>query len=148
MATNWYLFVDKSKKDSWIMKKLVVPEEISIDTQFEVCPIENIIVLHCDNRKDDIVVSKGDTWRNNFILHQNLSGHIRGQAATFIDKNGHPIGYIPSFDTREISDKRTSLIESINCNPNYVSVTGNIENILGYVNLINGNRKERIKKEK
>lgn len=128
-----YLF-SNDLKDGWNEKISLLASEIGINEQYNPVEIANILYVHTDNRFDKIVVTSGDSWRNNFLLYQNLSSHIRGQAATFIDKKGHPISYIPSFDTKEIYNNRMKIIKYINENPNYYSVNGDIQNILNFIN--------------
>lgn len=127
-----YLFSD-GIKDSWSDKVSVCANEIGIQEQYNICEIKNILYVHTDNRIKNILIKPGDSWRNNFLLYQNLSSHIRGQAATFIDKNGHPISYIPSFDTNQIYDNRMKIIKYIDDSPNYYSVNGNLKCILNFI---------------
>lgn len=122
--------------DGWTNKISVMAEIIGITTQYNPVPIENIIYIHCDNRVEKLSVLPGDTWQNNFLLYQNLSSHIRGQAATFIDKFGHPIGYIPSFDTEDNYNKRMEIIDFINKSQNYYYVNGNLDDIVSYINML------------
>ncbi|MBE6141051.1 MAG: hypothetical protein E7172_05950 [Firmicutes bacterium] len=127
-----YLFKDE-QNDSWISKKTILAKDIGIEENYNIIPIKNILFIHVDNR-NHINVSNGDTWRNNFLLYQNLSSHIRGNAATFIDKKGHPIDYIPSFDSKEIYDLRMNIINLINSSNNYFNITGNLDEIINFIN--------------
>lgn len=137
-----YLF-SNSVKDSWSDKISVCASEIGIQEQYNTCEIKNILYIHTDNRIDNISIVSGDSWRNNFLLYQNLSSHIRGHAATFIDKNGHPISYIPSFDTKQTYDNRMKIIKYIDDSPNYYSLNGNLKSILKFViSLYNNSEKE------
>lgn len=128
-----YLF--KSKEiDSWNDKICVLARNIGYNEEYNSIPITNIIFVHLDNNSQKMQVTPADTWRNNFLLYQNLSSHIRGTAATFIDKNGHPIDFIPSFETRETYLNRKQIIDYINSNERYLYVNGNLEDILNYIN--------------
>ena len=126
-----YLF-QNNKGDNWTNKISVMAHDIGIDEEYEPTIIENVIFLRLDSR-EKLSVTSGDSWRNNFLLYQNTSSHIRGSAATFIDKNGHPIGYIPPMETEETYYKRSYLLNKINKNENYKYVVGSLPEVVEYV---------------
>lgn len=128
-----YLFQNKTK-DDWASKISVLAKDINIQENYETIPIENILFVHIDNRWEKLECTSGDTWRNNFLLYQNLSSHIRGNSATFIDKKGHPLAYIPSLDSKQTYDNRKKIIEIINQNPNYYYLNGDLNNALNFIN--------------
>ena len=130
-----YLFNNESK-DSWTNKISVMASDIGIDEEYGTLPIKNILFIHVDNRTE-FKLSNGDSWRNNFLLYQNTSSHIRGSAATFIDKRGYPIAYIPPFETKETYDKRIKLLNLINENPNYYYVSGSLNDVINFINKLN-----------
>lgn len=130
-----YLF-DNQNKDSWTNKISVMASDIGIDEEYETLPIKNILFIHVDNRAE-FKVSNGDSWRNNFLLYQNTSSHIRGSAATFIDNRGYPIAYIPPFETKETYDKRKKLLNLINENQNYYYVSGSLNDVINFINKLN-----------
>jgi len=72
----------------------VIARDIGIEEEYNLTIIENIIFLRIDNR-EQLKISDVEFWRNNFLLYQNTSSHIRGSSATFINKKGYPIGFIP-----------------------------------------------------
>ena len=123
-----YLFKDKNK-DSWLSKISVMARDIGIDENYSSVLIDSIIFLRMNNN-EELTVSSGDTWRNNFLLYQNTSSHIRGTAATFIDKKGHPIGYIPSMETEETYKNRMEILKLINENSKYFYVSGCLNDIM------------------
>ncbi len=128
------LFKDNSK-DSWRNKISVMARDIGIEEEYEATPITNIILLRLDDN-EKLHVTSGDTWNENFHFYQNTSSHIRGSAACFIDKHGHPIGYIPSMDTKETFDKRMNLQNEINQSDNYKYVVGPLSDVIEYVDSI------------
>lgn len=128
-----YLFESKGI-DSWNDKICVLARNLGYSEEYKPIPITNIIFVRLDNNSQKIQVTSADTWRNNFLLYQNLSSHIRGSAATFIDKNGHPIDFIPSFETRETYFNRKRIIDYMNSSESYSYVNGNLEDILNYIN--------------
>lgn len=130
-----YLFNNESK-DSWTNKISIMATDIGIDEEYGTLPIKNILFVHVDNRTE-FKLSNGASWRNNFLLYQNTSSHIRGSAATFIDNRGYPIAYIPPFDTKEIYDKRKKLLNLINDNKNYYYVSGSLNDIINFINKLN-----------
>lgn len=135
-----YLF-ENSNKDSWTNKISLMARDIDIKEEYSKLPIKNVLFIHVDNR-DKYKESNGDSWRNNFLMYQNTSSHIRGTAATFIDKRGYPIGYIPSFETKETYEKRIDLINTINGLKNYKYVSGSLEEIIDLINRLNGIKKD------
>lgn len=130
-----YLFNNESK-DSWTNKISVMASDIGIDEEYGTLPIKNILFIHVDNRTE-FKLSNGDSWRNNFLLYQNTSSHIRGSAATFIDNRGYPIAYIPPFETKETYDKRIKLLNLINENPNYYYVSDSLNDVINFINKLN-----------
>lgn len=136
-----YLF-ENSNKDAWTNKISLMARDIDLKEEYEKMPIENVLFVHVDNR-DRFKQSNGDSWRNNFLLYQNTSSHIRGSAATFIDKKGYPIGFIPPFETKETYDKRKDLLNTINALDNYYYVSGSLEEIIDMINKLNGVEKNK-----
>ena len=130
-----YLFKQEGK-DSWTNKVSVMASDIGIEEEYRTLPIKNILFIHVDNRTE-FKLSNGDSWRNNFLLYQNTSSHIRGSAATFIDKRGYPIAYIPPFETKETYDKRIKLLNLINKNPNYYYASGSLNDVINFINKLN-----------
>lgn len=86
-----------------------------------------------DNREEKLKVSQGDSHRNNFILYNNLTENIRACSSTFVDKKGHPVGYVPSYDSESIYRKRVEIIQSINKNPRYRYVSGKLKDVLTHI---------------
>ena len=130
------LFRDK-KLDAWLTKIKVMPKDIGIFQSNGIFPINKVIYIHIDSR-ENLYISKGDTWRNNFLMYQNISSHITNQASSFVDKNGHNIGYVPSFDSYSAYYERTKIIELIN--ERCYNVTGSIDEC---VNLLSSAEYER-----
>ena len=131
MSELLYLF-QNNKGDNWTNKISVMAHDIGVLEEYEPTIIENVIFLRIDSR-EKLSVRNGDSWRNNFLLYQNTSSHIRGSAATFIDKNGHPIGYIPPMETEETYYKRSYLLNKINKSENYKYVVGSLPEVVEYV---------------
>lgn len=120
---------DKTDVNEWTYKVKVLANEIGIEEQYEATEIDKILVLHCNNNYKEIIIGNGDTWRNNFTLYQNLTFNISNCASPIVNKYGHPIGFVPSYDTLETFNKRVELINFINSHSGYKSVSGNIEGI-------------------
>lgn len=116
--------------EGWTQKIQVKASEIGIKECYQMTEISDVIFLHVDNREEKLKITDGDTYRNNFILYNNLTENIRACSSTFMDKKGHPVGYIPSYDSPEIFRKRTQIIEYINSMKNYKYVSGNLQEIL------------------
>lgn len=136
-----YLF-DNDKQDEWSNKVTVMAQDIGLPTEYGVMPIVNIINVRMDNREKSLKVSEGDSWRNNFLLYQNLSSHIRGQAAGFVDNKGHPVGFVPSFETEQSYLKRQEIINLINTNESYYYANGSLNDLLAFIDsLYNGKEK-------
>lgn len=128
----------------WTNKILVMPDTIGIKQQSQTIPIQNVIFLHVDNRKKELQIEQGDNWRNNFMLYQNLSSHIRGNAATAVDYLGHPIGFIPSFDDEETYQKRMKIIQTINELDNYYSISGNLQDTMEFIQKLSKKGKVKV----
>ena len=120
--------------ETWAEKIQVQAHEIGINESFKPTEITDIIFLHIDNREEKLTVSQGDSRRNNFILYNNISENIRACSSSFVDKKGHPVGYIPSYDSEDIYKKRVRIIQEINKNPRYKYVSGNLQSVLEYIN--------------
>lgn len=131
MPSLLYLF-QNDNQDLWTNKVSVMASSIGIKEEYSIVPIKNILFIHIDAR-DKFKIANGDSWRNNFLLYQNVSSHIRGTASTFVDKKGYPIGYIPSFETEDTYNRRMKLINVINANPNYHYVSGPLNEVLEYI---------------
>lgn len=136
-----YLFKNDNK-DLWTNKVSVMANSIGIQEETSITPIKNVLFVHIDAR-DKFKVANGDSWRNNFLLYQNVSAHIRGTASTFVDKKGYPIGYIPSFETEDTYNKRIKLINAINANPNYYYVSGKLDEVLEFIDGLSKTKDEK-----
>lgn len=141
MPSLLYLF-QNDNKDLWTNKVSVMASSIGIEEEYTITPIKNILFVHIDAR-DKFKVANGDSWRNNFLLYQNVSAHIRGTASTFVNKKGYPIGYIPSFETEDTYNRRMNLINSINVNPNYHYVSGALDEVLEYIDSLSKEKDEK-----
>ena len=119
--------------------------DIGIEEEYDPTIIENIIYLRIDDR-EKLIISNGDSWRNNFLIYQNTSSHIRGSAATFINKKGYPIGYIPPMETEETYKKRVELLNAINKNKNYKYVVGPLEVVMEYIDSLYKLQNGKVKK--
>ncbi len=134
----------QSDSEGWTNKILLMARDIGMEEQYDPVEIKNVVFLHVDNRKDSLSISPGDNWRNNFLLYQNLSSHIRGHAATAVNHLGHPIGFIPSFDDQDTYEKRMRVIQTINGLDNYYSISGNLCDTINFVNSINDKDKQKV----
>ena len=128
-----YLFKNEIT-DEWTNKISIMASDLGYDEEYGTIPITQIVFVHVDSRNQTLKVSNGDSWRNNFLLYQNLSDHIRGSSATFIDKSGHPIGYIPPFESENAYNKRKAIIDHINESPNYHYVNGSLNDVVDFIN--------------
>lgn len=124
--------------EAWIEKIKVQAHEIGVKENDNPAEITDIIFLHVDNREERLTVSQGDSHRNNFILYNNLSENIRASSSTFVDKKGHPVGYIPSYDSESIYKKRVEIIQKTNQNSRYKYVSGKLHDVLEYINNTRG----------
>lgn len=120
--------------EAWTEKIKVQAHEIGIEESYEPTEITDILFLHVDNREERLVVGHGDSHRNNFILYNNLTENIRASSSTFVDKKGHPVGYIPSYDSESTYWNRVKIIQKINQNPRYRYVSGKLHDVLEYIN--------------
>ncbi len=112
----------------------VMASELGYHEEYQSKKIFMPCYVHVDNRVNELSVCNADTWRNSFLLYQNLSSHIRGQAATFIDKKGHPVDFIPSFETRDTYFNRKKIIDVINNSENYYYLHGNLYDMVSFIN--------------
>jgi hypothetical protein len=131
--------------DIWNYKISVQASNIGLDENYEKTQIIGAIYLKVNNQEKDLTITPGDNWRNNFSLYNNLSSHIRGTSATFIDKFGHPLGYIPSFDSLATYEFRKIIIELIDKSKFY-NVSGNLQNVINFADGIMLDEKELIRK--
>ncbi|MDD5864867.1 MAG: hypothetical protein PUD07_00020 [bacterium] len=125
-----FLF-ENCKKNEWLYKKCMMPHDIGILEARGSFPIVNVFFIHVGNRMN-CELSPGDTWRNNFIIYQNLTSHISNQSSSFVDKKGHNIGYVPSFDTKELYENRIKIIDLIN--DNSYNLCGNLQDCMNVIN--------------
>lgn len=132
IKTLKYLFKD-TVSNVWNDKITVRAMNLGIEEQYKPTIINTILILHIDNRLDKLCVENGDTWGNNFKLYSNLTENIRNSNSTIVDKLGHPIGYIPSFDTEKLYNNRVKMINLIN-NSKYLSISGNINDVILFIN--------------
>lgn len=123
----------------------VIARDVGIEEEYNPTIIENIIFLRIDNR-EQLKISDRDSWRNNFLLYQNTSSHIRGSSATFINKKGYPIGFIPPMETEETYVKRIELLNAINKNKNYKYVVGPLNDIIEYIDTFYQLQNRKVKK--
>lgn len=119
--------------ESWSEKVQVMAHEIGIKEEYETLPIDEIYFIHVDAREKKLTVKDGDMWRNNFLLYQTLTEALRTTDSAFVDKKGHPIGYLPSFDNEECFRKRIDLMNAMNHNPHYKYISGNLQETLSYI---------------
>lgn len=75
-------------------------------------------------------------------MYENFSESIRVANSTFVDKNGYPIGYVPSYDSEMIFQNRSKIIKYIDEMENYKYLSGNLIEILRY---IEGREKEELR---
>lgn len=119
--------------EGWNDKIVVQASEIGVVEQYNTSEIDEIYILHVDNRSCDFFEKSGDNWGHNFNLYQNLTENIRCANSTIVDCKGHPIGYVPSYDSEELFFKRVQMIGLINDNPNYKYLSGNLVEVLNYI---------------
>ena len=141
---------EREPLDPWNYKKTIFAENIGIKCENNNIPINTIIVLHLDNRRNELQVYKGENWKNNFLLYQTLSENIRNSLSTIVDKNGFPIGYVPSYETEEYFNKRCEIMSIINNSKNYKNVVGPLKLVSEYLDKINSidNNKKLVKEKK
>lgn len=132
--------------ESWSDKIIVQASDLGINEQYNPVEITEIYILHVDNRENNFYEKKGDNWAHNFNLYQNLTENIRNSNSAIVDIKGHPIGYVPSYDSENNFLKRVEMIELIDNNPNYKYLSGSLNEILEYIlnkrKLINGEKRE------
>lgn len=122
--------------EEWSEKVIVMARDLEIKEVNEKVPIEQVVRVHTDNRIDSLKSSQGDNWRNNFLLYEILTENIRNTNSTIVDKYGHPIGYVPSYDTKEMYEKRVDVINTINKNKYYRYLSGNMIDIINNIESI------------
>lgn len=128
-----YIFKNKNTNE-WLDKKCVMPKDIGILSTNNYLPIAIVFYVHVDNRIN-CSLSDGDTWRNNFLIYQNLTSHISNQSSSFVDKNGHNIGFVPSFDSKELYENRIKIIDLIN--KSSFNLSGSLQECINCINTIN-----------
>ena len=137
-----YLFND-ANVEGWGDKIVIQGSEVGIDEQYETTNIEEIYVLHIDNKQKQLFYKSGDCWGLNFNLYQNLSENIRNSISTIVDMYGHPIGYVPSYDNEELYNLRVNIINMINNNDDYRYISGNLDDVINYI--LNNREKKKSK---
>lgn len=138
----------ETEVESWSEKLFVMAKDLGVREVSQPTEIEQIIVLHTDNRSKSFISKPGDNWKNNFYLYKDFTENIRNTTSTIVDKSGHPIGYVPSYDTEQLYSKRVEIINYINENPNYRYLSGRLENIIDDINNVHRNIIEREENEK
>lgn len=66
-------------------------------------------------------------------MYQNLTENISNSASCIVNKYGHPIGYVPSYDNFNLFQKRSNMIQKINQNAYFKTVTGPLDLVLEYI---------------
>ena len=127
-----YLFYGNDV-EGWNDKKIVQASDLGISECYGAVEISEIYVLHLDNRNCNFFEKSGDNWGHNFNLYQNLTENIRCANSAIVDCMGHPIGYVPSYDSEELFFKRVQMINLINNNPNYKYLSGCLTDLLSYI---------------
>jgi hypothetical protein len=127
-----YLFKN-TNIESWNNKIIVQASEIDIKEQYNPVEISEIYVLHIDNKQQQFCYKNGDCWGLNFNLYQNLTENIRNSTSTIVDKYGHPIGYVPSYDNEELYNLRVNIINMINNNENYKYLSGKLDDSIDFI---------------
>lgn len=123
----------EEKKDSWLRKVKVLPEDLGIKTTSNV-PITKSYIIHVDNSSKELYCINGDNAANRLYLNELFSMYIRGMYTTFSDKNFNAIGYVPSYDTAQCYKNRAELINAIFTISNLEYVSGNLSDISEYIN--------------
>lgn len=140
------IFGDKEVEE-WVEKVTVMARDLGIKEISGEVPIEQVIRVHTDNRIEKLKSLRGDNWRNNFLLYEILTENIRNTNSTIVDRYGHPIGYVPSYDTKEMYDKRVDVINTINTSSYYRYLSGNMIDIVNNIesthkNICKGNEED------
>ena len=121
------------KKDSWLRKVKVLPDDLGIRVSSNV-PITKSYIIHVDNSQKELYCRNGDDPANRLYLNELFSMYIRGMYTTFSDKKFRAVGYVPSYDTVQCYKNRTELINAVFETSDLEYVSGNLNDVSEYIN--------------
>lgn len=120
------------KKDSWLRKVKVLPDDLSIRVSSNV-PITKSYIIYVDNSQKKLYCRNGDDPANRLYLNELFSMYIRGMYTTFSYKKFRVVGYVPSYDTVQCYKNRTELINAVFESSDLEYVNGNLNAVSEYI---------------
>lgn len=126
-------FPDNTNNDTWLLKTIINPSDLNIKTYDDPVSLKKIFLVHVDETKNDLIVKSADNLVNRLYLNENFSRYIRATCISLFEENFHYLGYVPSFDSELLFQKRAKIMESFFKEFSMEFVSGSLERISGYI---------------
>jgi hypothetical protein len=121
-------------EDAWLRKVTAEPSAANIDIhQEKITPLAKAFLVHVDDTKEDLFVAAADTLVTRLYLNENFSRYIRGTSIALLGERLQYLGYLPSFDSKTLFAKRTSLIDRLLTEHLMQYVSGPLGKIVDYI---------------
>ena len=121
-------------EDAWLRKVTADPSEANIDVhQEKITPLAKAFLVHVDDTKQDLFVGSADTLVTRLYLNENFSRYIRGTSIALLGERLQYLGYLPSFDSKTLFAKRTSLIDRLLTEHSMQYVSGPLGKVAEYI---------------
>ena len=104
----------KSNQSPWKTKIAVAPEAIGIRSAVEPKKLSATFLIHLDSQEDyPLLAHKTEGIDIRYILYEDMSRIVRGNAISLFGADDKILGYIPSLDNLDLHQKRVAAIECL-----------------------------------
>jgi len=119
---NILKFFPKDPLDKWQYKIRIDPADLGLKMSNDEVPINKAFVVHVDYSMKDVFIEAGCNIIMRLLLNENFSRYIRGTCISVLaGENLDSLGYIPSYDSKELYEFREELIKAIIAKLCYIS---------------------------
>lgn len=123
----------ESSEDPWLRKVLVNPQKARIDLCLGEMPLDRVFLVHVDETKKNILVKSADTVVNRLYVNENFSRYIRGTCLALMGEKLRYLGYVPSFDSAILFEKRVKLMDRLFTEYAMKFVSGPLGKVVDYI---------------
>ena len=121
------------EEDPWLRKVLVSPSQANIEVCVEDMAVKSAFIVHVDETKKHLFVKSADNTVTRLYLNENFSRYIRATCMALLGENLQYLGYVPSFDTEVLFNKRVLLMDRLLKGYSMKYVSGPLEMVVDYI---------------
>jgi hypothetical protein len=123
----------QSQADPWLQKVFCQPEDLNVEVRHGITIVSRAYLVHVDDTTQGLFVKPADDIVTRLYLNENLSRYIRGTSIALFGNDRSFLGYVPSFDSEALFQKRKALMERILTLPPMMYVSGALREVVAYI---------------